>query len=34
VVGFNVHEFGTPGGREEYTLRIEADAVVLNVTRQ
>jgi subtilisin family serine protease len=29
VVGFNVPTFGTPGGREEYTLRIAADDSVL-----
>lgn len=29
VVGFSVPTFGTPGGREDYTLRITADDVVL-----
>lgn len=29
VVGFSVPTFGTPGGRENYTLRIAADDVVL-----
>jgi len=31
VVGFSVPTFGTPGGRERYTLRIAADDVVLRV---
>ena len=29
VVGFEIATFGTPGGREQYTLRIEADGSVL-----
>lgn len=29
VVGFSIPTFGTPGGRESYTLRIAADEVVL-----
>ena len=29
VVGFTVPTFGTPGGKETYTLRIAADGVVL-----
>jgi Subtilase family len=33
VVGFSVPTFGTPGGSEQYTLRIEADGVVLNATK-
>lgn len=30
VVGFSVPTFGTPGGREQYTLRIAADDLVLS----
>ena len=28
VVGFSIPDFGVPGGREHYTLRIEADGNV------
>jgi hypothetical protein len=31
VVGFSVPTFGTPGGKDNYTLRIAADDVVLRV---
>jgi hypothetical protein len=33
VVGFSVPTFGTPGGREDYTLRISADGSVLRPTK-
>jgi hypothetical protein len=33
VVGFSVPTFGTPGGREDYTLRIAADGMVLRPRR-
>ena len=33
VVGFSVPDFGVPTGSESYTLRIEADNVVLNLIR-
>ena len=33
VVGFSVPDFGVPGNREHYTLRIEADNVVLKVKK-
>jgi hypothetical protein len=29
VVGFSIPTFGTPGGREDYTLRMAADGVVI-----
>ena len=29
VQGFSVSAFGTPGGKEKYTLRVEADGTVL-----
>jgi hypothetical protein len=32
VVGFSVPTFGTPGGQEDYTLRIAADGVVVKGT--
>jgi hypothetical protein len=31
VVGFSIPEFGVPSGGERYTLRIEADAVVIKI---
>jgi hypothetical protein len=31
IVGFSIPEFGVPGGRETYTLRIEADNQVLQI---
>jgi hypothetical protein len=31
VVGFSIPDFGTPGKGEHYTLRIEADNLVLPV---
>jgi hypothetical protein len=31
VVGFSIPEFGVPSGGEQYTLRIEADAVVIKL---
>ena len=34
VVGFSIPAFGVPTGGEHYTLRIEADGVVLGVTKQ
>ena len=34
VVGFIVPDFGLPTGGEYYTLRIEADSLVLNVKKQ
>jgi subtilisin family serine protease len=34
VVGFSVPDFGVPTGREHYTLRIEADEVVLKVKEE
>ncbi len=34
VVGFNVYEFGTPGGHEQYTLRIEADGNVIKLKKK
>lgn len=33
VVGFSVPDFGVPSGGEYYTLRIEANNVVVNLTR-
>jgi subtilisin family serine protease len=33
VVGFSIPDFGVPGGQELYTLRIEADEVVLKATK-
>ncbi|MCL4848220.1 MAG: S8 family serine peptidase [Acidobacteria bacterium] len=33
VVGFSVSTFGTPGGREDYTLRVAADGMVLRPRR-
>jgi hypothetical protein len=33
VVGFTVFDFGTPGGREMYTLRIAADGNVISVKK-
>ncbi len=34
VVGFSVPDFGVPGNREHYTLRMEANNVVLKVKKK
>ena len=33
VVGFRIPDFGVPSGGEHYTLRIEADNIVVNLTK-
>ena len=33
VVGFSIPDFGVPSGGEHYTLRIEADSIMVNLTK-